>query len=374
MIKYIITLMRFFLNIIYGLFKIVTHPHKKIIFLSRQSNAPSIDITMLSDKIKQLHPGYEVVILCKKIGDGLSGKIAYCFHMLKQMYHLASCEVVILDSYAILVSLLHHRSSLLVIQMWHSVGTMKKFAYSILDKPEGSSSIIANAMKMHHNYDYILCAGEGYRDHLAEGFNYPTDKIKILPLPRVEVLQSEAYSNSTKEIIYKIHPELKNKKNILYVPTFRKDKEEGDKFIEAVDNLEKAFIPYSKEYNLIIKAHPLSGFDGGYNDFSSFNMLFIADYVISDYSCIIYEAAIRHIPLFFYTYDYESYMSKRDIYIDYKNEIPNEMYNNPIDLLAAIDADQFDMPKQDAFLSKYVEYKRPHITADIVNFIWEHKN
>ena len=47
---------------------------------------------------------------------------------------------------------------------------------------------------------------------------------------------------------------MKNKKNILYVPTFRKDKEEGDKFIEAVDNLEKAFIPYSKQYNLIIKA------------------------------------------------------------------------------------------------------------------------
>ena len=59
--------------------------------------------------------------------------------------------------------------------------------------------------------------------------------------------------------------------------------------------------------------------------------------------------------------------------MDYKNEVPNKMYDNPMDLLAAIDANQFDMSKQDAFLSKYVEYKRPHITADIVNFIWEHK-
>ena len=37
-------------------------------------------------------------------------------------------------------------------------------------------------------------------------------------------------------------------------------------------------------------------------------MLYISDIVISDYSCIIYEAALLNIPLYFYTYDYEKYM------------------------------------------------------------------
>ena len=47
---------------------------------------------------------------------------------------------------------------------------MKKFGYSILDKPEGSSSRMARLMKMHENYDFILAAGDGYKAHLAEGF------------------------------------------------------------------------------------------------------------------------------------------------------------------------------------------------------------
>ena len=373
MIRYLISIVRVLLNIIYAFFKLLVRPRKKIVFLSRQSNIPSIDITVLSNRIKERYSDYEVVILCKKIGEGLTGKLSYCFHMLRQMYHLSSCEAIILDSYAILVSLLNHRASLLIIQMWHSVGTMKKFGYSILDKPEGSSSILANAMRMHKNYNYILCAGEGYKAHLAEGFNYPLDKIKVLPLPRVEILQSEEYSASIKSKIYTVYPNLKDKINILYSPTFRKEQEERANFLEAVNRLKEAFIPYSDKYNLIIKAHPLSGLKGDYEKFSSFDMLFIADFVISDYSCIIYEAAIRHIPLFFYTYDFDLYLTKRDIYLDYKNEIPNDMYNSPADLFSAINANKFDMQKQDLFLSKYVKYNNPHIIDDIIDFIWNIK-
>ena len=41
-------------------------------------------------------------------------------------------------------------------------------------------------------------------------------------------------------------------------------------------------------------------------------MLFVADYVISDYSCIVYEAAVRDIPLYFYNYDMEEYIKIAD--------------------------------------------------------------
>lgn len=370
--NYIISIARTILNIIYSLLKCFSVKNK-ILFLSRQSDNPSVDISMLADEIRKQHQEYEVIILCKKIGNGLYGKLTYCFHMLRQMYHLATSEVVILDSYSIAVSILKHRRSLFVIQMWHSVGTMKKFAYSILDKPEGTSSALAHAMHMHCNYDYILCAGAGYRSHLSEGFAYPEEKIVLLPLPRVELLQNKKYSNMIRQRIFESYPHLSQKKNILYVPTFRKDSSEKEDFTHAVNSLQNAFIPYSDEYNLIIKSHPLSGFNDNYDDFSSFEMLFVADYIISDYSCIIYEGAILHKPLFFYTYDYNSYTSKRDIYMDYPQEIPNDMYADPDELFNAIHNNLYDMNKQEAFLSRYVDYKRPHITSDIVQFIWKHK-
>ena len=61
--------------------------------------------------------------------------------MLRQMYHAATSEIVVLDTYCIIISLLKQRKSLKVIQMWHALGAMKKFGYSILDKGEGTDGL-----------------------------------------------------------------------------------------------------------------------------------------------------------------------------------------------------------------------------------------
>lgn len=363
------------LNVIYGILKLFPQ-QKKIVFLSRQSDSPSIDITMLQDKITELHPDYATIVLCKKLNSGISSAIGYCFHMLRQMYHLATSEIAILDSYCIAISILHHRKSLLIIQMWHSVGTMKKFGYSILDKPEGSSSKVAELMKMHANYDYILAGGDGYKEHLANGFRYPLDKIVTLPLPRVERLKDPEYAAATQKQILSDYPQLTKKKNIVYVPTFRKVNDKA--FLDALTALCQA-VDYDK-YNLIIKVHPLTDlkdFDAEKaiidQNYSSVDMLYISDVVISDYSCIIYEAAILDKPLYFYTYDYEDYMSSREIYMDYKAEIPGPMEGSAKALLDDIDAGNYDMDRLHTFLHKYVFTGSPHETEDIVKFAFEHR-
>lgn len=361
------------LNFIYCFFKLLP-ASRKVTFISRQSNEPSLDITMLADKITELHPDYRCVTLCRKIEGGMGSKIKYCFHMLRQMYHIATSEIVILDSYSIVVSVLNHKKSLLIIQMWHSIGTMKKFGYSILDMPEGSSSELAHTMKMHRGYDYILAASDAYKSHLAEGFNYPIDRIITLPLPRVEALKDDTRKKYTQARILEKYPQLGERKNILYVPTFRKN--EPNEFRAAVLALADA-VDYTK-YNLIIKAHPLAelGFNHEYavidHDFSSFDMLFIADYVISDYSCIIYEAAIRKLPLYMYTYDYDRYMSTRDIYIDYRKEIPGPICSTAEETVCAIENSSCHPEDVEKFLNRYVSSKSVHETQDIVDFIFSH--
>lgn len=370
--RLIVKTLIFFMNLIYSVMKFQPVQHK-IIFLSRQSDRPSLDINMLESEIRHLHPDFKTVVLCRTIKPGLLNRISYSFHILKQMHHMASSEVVILDSYCIAASVLHHRSSLLIIQMWHSVGTMKKFGYSILDKPEGSPAKIAELMKMHNNYDYILAAGEGYKNHLAEGFGYPTEKIVTLPLPRIEILKSRKYSEEVSEKILTSYPQLKDKKNIVYVPTFRKVND--DSFLSALKALCKS-VDYSK-YNLIIKPHPLtdlSGFSEARavidSHFSSFDMLFISDIVISDYSCIIYEAAVLKKPIYLYAYDYDEYMSTREIYMDYKAEIPCPICADAGSLISVMDT-PYDYEKLTAFLDRYVYTGSSHETKDIVDFIFQ---
>ena len=131
--------------------------------------------------------------------------------MLRQLYYFAVSEAVILDSYCILASIFTTDKS----PYYPDVAFCRhheKFGYSILDKPEGSSSRMARLMKMHENYDFILAAGDGYKAHLAEGFNYPESKIVTLPLPRVELLKSEEYGESVRKRIFSAYPQLKDKK------------------------------------------------------------------------------------------------------------------------------------------------------------------
>lgn len=363
------------LNIIYSVIKLFPQ-RKKITIISRQGNAPSTDIRMIRDKMSKLHPEYTVIVLCKKLEGNLFQKVQYVFHMFTQMYHIATSEAVILDSYCIVASILKHKKGLLIVQMWHSIGTMKKFGYSILDKEEGSSSKIAHLMKMHANYDYILVAGDGYREHLADGFRYPPEKIITLPLPRVELLKSNEYSEKTRNKILASYPQLREKPNMLYVPTFRKTNDET--FVNALKELCDEF-DYDN-YNLIIKPHPLTdlkSFDNNSalidREYSSFDMLFISDIVISDYSCIMYEAAVLKKPIYLYTYDYDEYMRTRDIYMNYRKEVPGPICDTASSLICAVENDDYDLNKLDAFLNKYVFIGSHHETEDIIDFIFDHK-
>ena len=371
MLKYtLINIGRKYLSRIYARHK--KQPiQNKIIFFSRQADQPSLDFQMLEAEIRRQHPEYETIMFCRFINSDLKSRIRYCIFLVKQIKELATARVAILDSYSIPISLLDHRPELLVLQIWHSVGTMKKFGYSILDQPEGSSSALAHTMRMHHGYSYVLAAGEGYKDHLAEGFHFDRDRILTYPLPRLECLQNPIFIKENRQQIFQSYPALREKKNIVYVPTFRKG--EDDAFCNALSALADQ-LDFS-QYNLILKNHPLVHLQ--YEDpriicdqtFSSLEMLCVADLVISDYSCIIYEAAVLKKPIYFYVYDYDHYMSARDIYIDYMKEMPGPICKTATELVTAISSGKYDHDKLERFLHKYVE-ATGHETENIVNFIF----
>lgn len=308
------------LNIVYLFFKPL-RVKNKVVMISRQSNNVSSDFRMLGDELKTKH-SLEVVYLCRTLDGGVDStlftKISYGFHMFTQMYHLATSRVCVLDSYSPVVCVLNHKKSLKVVQIWHSIGVMKQFGWQIVGNQEGSSETIAKAMMMHRNYDVIYCAGEECKQVLIDGFNAEPSKLRVFPLPRVDLLKSESYKAETKAKIYEKYPQLKEKTTVLYAPTFRKN-EAGfnggfNKLVECFD---------FEKYNLVVKLHPLTKVEFGDSrviadkDFSTFQMMCCADKFISDYSCMVYEAGIMGIPLYFYNYDMDLYENNRGLAIDY---------------------------------------------------------
>ena len=353
MIK-LIKLFKAILNCIYRLI-CPKDTKKKVLFMSREDDEPSLDFRLLGDCIEKEHPDYKVKMLCRRMVPGRKGALAYGFHVLKQMKEMASARIVVLDTYNIPASMLKHRSHQNIAQIWHSKKKKKKNSYSILDQPEGRSSKVAYAMDMHKNYDLIFCAGEGYRDYLAESFNYPPEALTIVPLPRVDILRDKEYQAKKKAEILNKYPELAKGKVVVYAPTFRMGEDERQAFAAAVEELRVAASAFGGKYKLVVKTHPIDEVKADCEEFSTMDMMSVADAFISDYSCAIYEAGVMGIPLYFYTYDFDEYMSRRSVYMDYKNEIPGKMHSDAAELMKDIDQSGADMKKQKAFIDKYVE-------------------
>ena len=364
------------LNCIYSIFKLFP-VKKKITYISRQSDTLPVDFRLVMEELQRRCPEYQQITLIKMIGEGIPAKIGYCFHMFRQMYHIATSEMVVLDTYCIVVSLLRQRDSLIVIQMWHALGAMKKFGYSILDQGEGTSRTFAEAMRMHRNYSYVFSSSEFCSRFFAEAFDVPMEQMVVMPLPRLDLLSDAAYVETATEKILKKYPQLsdKEKMTIVYAPTFRKegDSFEEEKLTEAAERLAEA-VDYER-YNLVAKFHPLSGITLKNKNviqdriFQTIDFCHLADGVILDYSAVVFEIAMLGKPMYFYVFDYGSYMESRDVYIDFKKYVPGIITGDPHRLIEAVENNEFDPKRQTEFRNLMISRsKSGSYTGDTVDF------
>ena len=129
-----------------------------------------------------------------------------------------------LDSYCISVSALKQRESLVVIQMWHALGSLKKFGFSIVGEGEGRNAKLADVFSMHRNYTYILTSSRVCAPNFAEAFGYDDKHMKVMTLPRVDKLTDWSFKEDCLRRIYDEYPEFREKKVVVYAPTLRVDR------------------------------------------------------------------------------------------------------------------------------------------------------
>ena len=364
----IIEIGKFILNIIYEVIKLLP-VQNKILFISRQEDNTPLDFQLIVEEFEKRESVFKCVVLAKTIPKSFSGKIGYCFHMLRQMYHIATSKLVVLDGYCIMVSILKQRKSLIVIQMWHAMGAFKKFGYSILDKEEGSSSKLAKAMNMHKNYTYVFASSEYCVPFFAEAFNIDESKVKVFPLPRTDIIYREKI-NSRKRV-YELYPELaKSEKMILYAPTFRKfNPDINDKLNKLVRAIEQ------NQWRMVIKPHPLMQIDNMFQDMvvdnslSTIDWISAADWIVTDYSAVIFETLLMGKPFSLYAFDYEDYASKRDFYINYKETFKDFIYLEAKDIALNIKNNNYNLKKMEELRQIFVDAPQGNNTSNICDFI-----
>lgn len=374
----------FHLKIIYFFIKLLTYKKNQVFFLSRQTNKPSLNYTLLINYIKQHNVNISIKVSCKKVSNNLNKVLhnksnynvlytifkelkeclKYYFLLYKQMYYLATSKIIITDGYNILISVLNHKKNTTIIQMWHALAAIKQFGCQNIGKLDGMSPKIAHILKIHKNYDYVLSGSVAMKKSFSEAFNIEENKVLSIGTPYIDYLLNHKI---TKENLFKNLKLDKNKKVILYSPTFRKNGR--NKTSEVV----KAF---KDNYNLIVTLHPLEKVNS--KDLSGIllnpeidyaDLLLLADYVITDYSALMIESAIVKTKFLLYVYDYEEYAQANGLNIDLFQELPLITFQNIDDIVNIIESGNYDMLSFNKFRKKFITNLSKDSTQKIYNLI-----
>lgn len=215
-------------------------------------------------------------------------------------------------------------------------------------------------------YDIMYAQSKYDIDIFSNAFELPRNIFVLAGLPR----NDELYNVTEKEI-ESIRDKLnipKNKKVILYAPTFREYSRDKNGCVSSPPiNINKWKEKLSDKYIILFRAHyeinnilgiKDDDFIKNVSDYNNLNELMkISDILISDYSSIMFDYSILKRPIYSYAYDYDEYLEKRGMYIDIKKELPNGVCETEQELLKQIIECDFDeqIGRTEKFLRKYVE-------------------
>ncbi|CAD2073196.1 CDP-glycerol glycerophosphotransferase family protein [Phocicoccus pinnipedialis] len=278
---------------------------------------------------------------------------------------LGKANYIFLDDYHPMLINLKFRKDQEIIQVWHAVGAFKTVGYSRIGKKGGHFYHYKN----HRYYTKTFVASEHDVPIYGEAFGIKDKNVIPTGVPRTDAFFDENYREKGKNRVYSKYPNIKNKKVILFAPTFRGN---GHRtafypfFKIDLDRLAK----YALENNAVIlfKMHPLiqnkiqipqkyEKYLIDVHDYSDINdLLFITDLLISDYSSVVYEYALLQKPMIFYAFDLEDYVATRDFYVNYTDFVPGKIVNNFTELMDAIENEDYETYKIDTFLNKYFKF------------------
>ncbi|MCS3601273.1 CDP-glycerol glycerophosphotransferase (TagB/SpsB family) [Buttiauxella sp. BIGb0471] len=232
-----------------------------------------------------------------------------------------------------------------LVNLWHGT-PLKKIEYDIMKKPLNNFFNNAGLFykllmpEYHKRCDILLAPSDFvYEYFFKSAFRaYDENNVIIADPPRISALID-------KEKEYKIigSCNVQKIKTFLYAPTWRDD---GSDFIK------KSGLNFSTLNDLLSKNNALLQIRLHANtkldiDITMLTNIFIidngetaeesmlkSDFLITDYSSIFFDYLYLDRPIIFFPFDYNEYLSSRDIYLNYNDIVPGVKVYNQEDLIS----------------------------------------
>lgn len=330
---------------------------KHILLLSETRTPIGGNLKALDDRLKcrGLDQEYHISYSFSKTLQ--QSKFRTLFVWLRLLWIIPKQDIIFVDDYVPIFKTIHLKPETKLVQLWHAGVGFKSVGYSRFGRT-GSPLPLDSC---HRQYSYAIVGGKGLIDVYEEVFGIP--KASILPygLARLDGYLEQDKIKEYHERFYTKYPELKDKKIILFAPTYRgKTQDEAYYPLEWVpaDQVKQLcgdkYIFAYKMHPFVTEAIEIKPEEKSYiYDFSNegdINELFyVTDILITDFSSNIYEFSLQRKPIIFYAPDKDFYQLTRGVHRTL-DEAPGTVCEKFEEVIETIHEGKYDMEKLDRFV------------------------
>lgn len=350
--------------LVYDLNKHKSVDDKKVVLIEVRSLRLTDSYTVLDRELKargDLNISYQF------LGETILGVFGCLKRGIACVKNIADAKAVFITDACQITSCVKLRKETKLIQIWHACGAFKKFGFSTALLKFGDTEKRMLKYPYYKNISYITVSSPSVVWAYEEAMNSKAFGSKVVPagVSRTDLFFEKEFLNEAGRRVYEAFPHAREKKVILYAPTFRGTVRKAQTGMVDVD---KFYQELGDEYVLIIKHHPYvknpPTIDEKYKDFavdlsskvSIEDLLCTADICISDYSSLVFEYSLFERPLIFFAYDIDEYNDWRGFYYDYDELTPGPVFKENeeiIDYIKNIDT-RFDKQKITVFKDKFM--------------------
>lgn len=380
--EWMISLYLFAFKALFGAFKSFRLQNKATFVVSFPDNAHYIYREM-----KRQNLDVSVVFLCQRAcfdAFKRKNKASYVIegphliHMLIGIYHLATSRHVIVDNYYGFLAATKFKETVTCTQVWHAVGAIKQFGIEDPSNAFRSEKAIRRFKSVYARFDQIVVGSDFMGEIFQKAFLKEAQCLLKTGVPRTDFFFDESEQTRVKDAFYVAHPDLKEKKIILYAPTFRKEERQPTLHLDF-SKLEGLF---EIDHALLLKFHPhvAASFQNAQQDHafvldcsmshSIQELMAVADVLVTDYSSIPMEFALLKRPMIFFPYDLETYKKNNGLWEAYEASVPGPIVKNMDELIHAVLHEEASVAQLEAYAQKWASYCKGDASAQLVKALF----
>lgn len=354
------------------------HKRKKnVLFMTEQCEEIRSNLKAVSDRMieRGLDKEYRVLYSARSVmlSESRMNRISGWFKLVKK---LAVSGTVFLDDHAPVLDWLELDKDTQVIQLWHAGAGFKSSGYS-----RWGHMFCPPPQSCHRQYHYGISGSKRIAPFFSEVWGINDELVLPTGMPRMDEYLDEDFRAKKTEELYEKYPICKDKKVILFAPTYRGNNK-GDAYYpyELLD-LDKLYELCGEEYVVLFKMHPWVNVDIQFKekyrdkflsvlDYPNINDLFyITELLITDYSSNIFEYSIMRKPMLFFAFDKVQYSVSRGFHRKYEESAPGKVCYTFEEILDAITNRDFECEKVEQYVEHHFDYIDSHASDRVIDWI-----